>query len=134
MKRFIISTFIIIAAALAVTAFSIPSGQDNNPPQDKAPVLFPEDVQKILETSCYDCHTEASSNAKAKMKLNISKWSEMSDAKKVGKMESISETIKSGEMPPAKYLEKFPEKALTQEQKDIVTKWVTEESNKLMGQ
>ena len=134
MKKTVVSLFLIISAALAMLAFTIPSGKDANPPQEKVPALFPEDVQKVFEATCFDCHTDASTGEKAKMKLNLSKWNEMSDAKKVGKMEAISEVLKAGEMPPAKYLEKFPEKALTQEQKEIVTKGVTEQTNKLMGQ
>jgi hypothetical protein len=134
MKKTIHSTLLIIAAALAVMAFTLPSAKNTNPPQDKPVSLFPEDVQKAFETSCYDCHSDAASNAKAKLKLNFSKWSELSDAKKVGKMENISEVVKSGDMPPGKYLEKYPEKAYTQEHKDLINKWVTEESTKLMGE
>ena len=134
MKTTLLNTFVIVAAALAVMAFTYPSGKQINPPQDKPASLFPEDVQKVFETSCYDCHTAASTGEKAKMKLNFSKWDELSSAKKIGKMENISEVVKSGDMPPGKYLEKFPEKALTQEQKDLISKWITEESAKLMGQ
>jgi mono/diheme cytochrome c family protein len=122
----------IIAASLAVMAFTLPSTGTQNPPQDKAPATLPEDVQKIVETSCFDCHSDAGSNVKAKSKINFSNWSELSDSKKIGKMEAISEVLKSGDMPPGKYLEKNPGAALGQEQKDIVNKWITEESAKLM--
>ncbi len=123
-----------LTAALAFMAFTLPSGNDINPPQDKAAALFPDDIQKIMETSCYDCHTDASTGEKAKLKLNFSKWSEMTTAKKVGKLEGISEVVKSGDMPPEKYLAKFPDKALTTEQKELVTKWIAEETSKLMGE
>jgi len=134
MKKILFSSMLIIAAALAVMAFNYPSVKNTNPPQDKVQVQFTEDIQKILETSCYDCHSDAASNAKAKMKLNFSKWGELTNAKKVGKLEGINEVIKSGDMPPGKYINNHPEKALTQEQKDLVNKWITEESAKLMGQ
>jgi mono/diheme cytochrome c family protein len=123
----------ITAISLAVMAFTLPSTGTVNPPQDKASTGLPEDVQKIFETSCFDCHSDAASNVKAKSKLNFSKWSELSDSKKVGKMEAISEVIKSGDMPPGKYIEKNPGAALGQEQKDVINKWITEESAKLMG-
>jgi len=132
MKKSFVSVLLLFIAALAFMAFTIPSGKDINPPQDKAAAHFPEDIQKIIETSCYDCHTDASTGEKAKMKLNFSKWSEMTTTKKVGKMEGISEVISSGDMPPEKYLAKFPDKALTKEQKELVTKWLAEESSKLM--
>jgi mono/diheme cytochrome c family protein len=133
MKKTILSAIAIIAAALAVTSFTIPSGQVGNPPQDATAQVFPEDISKIFEVSCNDCHTDAASNAKAKMKLNFSKWSDLSDAKKVGTMGDINEEVKKDGMPPAKYLSKYPDHALGQEQKELISKWAAEETAKLMG-
>jgi len=137
MKKLILSSIVLIAAALAVMAFTYPtvrlSANNVNPPQEKVTPVFPENVQKIFETSCFDCHSDAASNAKAKMKLNFSKWSELSDAKKVGKMEAINEVVSKGDMPPAKYISNNPDRAIGQEQKDIIDKWATDESAKLMG-
>ena len=123
----------IFAAALALLAFTYTSKTVTGPPQEKAAAVFPEEVQKILETSCFDCHSNASTNVKSKGKLNFSKWGDLSDAKKVGKMEAMGEEIKEGNMPPEKYLSKFPDHALTQEKKDVINKWISEESAKLMG-
>lgn len=134
MKKQFLSVAALFVAALAIMAFTIPSGEIMNPPQEQVAPAFPEDVQKILETSCYDCHTDAATNIKAKSKLNFSKWAEYSDAKKVGKMESINEEIVKGDMPPGKYITNYPEKAPGQQQKDIIGKWVTETSAKLMGE
>jgi hypothetical protein len=136
MKKQILSIVVLFAAFLAVMAFTYPAntGKTANPPQELVKTFFPQDVQKILETSCYDCHSDAASNAKAKMKLNFSKWGELADAKKVGKMENINEVVKKGDMPPGKYITNNPGAALSQEQKDLINKWVTEESAKLMGQ
>jgi len=138
MKKLILSGIVLIAATLAVTAFTYPtvrlSPNNVNPPQEKVAPVFPENVQKVLETSCFDCHSDAASNAKAKMKLNFSRWSELSDAKKVGKMEAINDEVKNGDMPPGRYVENYPDRAVGQEQKDIINNWVTEESAKLMGQ
>jgi hypothetical protein len=138
MKKLILSGMALIAAVLAVMAFTYPtvrlSVNNVNPPQEKITPLFPEDVQKVFESSCFDCHGAASSNTKAKLKLNLSKWSEMSDAKKVGKMEAINDMLKKGDMPPARFVSKYPDRAPKQEQKEIIYKWVTEESAKLMGE
>jgi hypothetical protein len=133
MKRILISGIAVSFALLALMAFTYPTLYHNNP-QEKPASAFPEDVEKVLQTSCFDCHTDAASNAKAKMKLNFSKWGELSDSKKIGKMESISEVIKKGDMPPGKYLEKYPDHALNPEQKSLIDTWVTEESKKLMGE
>lgn len=134
MKKIALLSVAIIAVSAAVMSFTLPKANPVYPPQDQAPALFPADIQKIFETSCYDCHSDAGSNAKAKLKLNFSKWGELSDAKKVGKMENINDEIKNAKMPPERYITNNPDHALSQEQKDAVNKWVTDESAKLMGQ
>jgi hypothetical protein len=133
MKKVLFSSMLLIAAALAVMAFTFPSLNTSNPPQVKLASIFPENVQKIIENSCYDCHSDLSSNVKAKAKLDFSGWDKLSDAKKVAKMQDINDVVAKGDMPPGKYVEKFPDRALTAEQKDLVNKCLTEESNKLMG-
>jgi hypothetical protein len=133
MKKRVNTAIMIFSAFLTLAAFTYTSGSDTNPPQEKAAAVFPEEVQKILETSCFDCHSDASSNVKSKGKLNFSKWGDLSDTKKVGKMEAINEEIKEGNMPPEKYVSKYPDHALTQEGKDLINQWVTTESAKLMG-
>jgi hypothetical protein len=138
MKKLILSGIILFAAVLAVMAFTYPAGNPStnriNPPQEKVAPAFPENVAKVLETSCFDCHSDASSNAKALLKINFSKWNDMSDAKKVGKMQDIKDMVTKGDMPPKKYVTNYPDRAPGQEQKDIIIKWVDEESAKLMGE
>jgi hypothetical protein len=135
MKKLLLSGFALTAAILVTMAFTNASVKHNPvTPQDQAASIFPEDIAKVMETSCYDCHTDASSNTKAKLKLNFSKWGDLSAAKKVGKMEAINDEIKKGDMPPAKYIEKFPERALNADQKNLVDKWVADETEKLLGE
>ena len=35
---------------------------------------IPADVKEILKASCYDCHSQESSNKKGKIALNFDKW------------------------------------------------------------
>jgi uncharacterized membrane protein len=134
MKKVFLYSIAIIAVSLAFMAFTFTSYNTTLSPQEEVKSGFPEDVQEIITTSCYDCHSTEGSNIKAKSKLNFSKWNDYSSAKKVGKLEGINETIKENDMPPGKYLNKHPDRALTDEQKELVYKWVTEETNKLMGE
>jgi hypothetical protein len=137
MKKLIISGFVLFATLLAIMAFTFPGiktiASTNNPPQEKVVPVFPENVDKILQTSCFDCHSETSSNTKALLKVNFSKWNDLTAAQKVGKMQDIIDILKKGDMPPEKYLAKYPDRAPGQEQKDIIIKWAGEESDKLMG-
>ena len=130
-------TMLILVTGVALTAltfaFTTPSEKPVQVnPQDKT-AMFPENIEKMFETSCYDCHGSDASNAKAKAKLNFGNWSEMSPSKKVGKIEGIKDVVLSGDMPPARYIEKNPSAALTKEQKDAVGKWAQEETDKLLG-
>ena len=95
---------------------------------------WPEDVMTIFESSCYGCHTEGNGSDKSRAALNFSKWEDYKLTKKVGKLNDISEMVKEKKMPPAKYLEKLPEKALSDEQIAVITKWANDVAEKLMGE
>jgi len=100
-----------------------------NPPQDPD---FPAEVKEVLKTSCYDCHSNGSSNSKAPLALNFDKWNDYKSSKKISKLEAICEVIRENKMPPEKYLKGNPEKAVSDDQKELLCKWSEEESAKLM--
>lgn len=133
MKKLVLLSIVLVGAAIALMSFTFSKVNTSNPPQEQAQAMFPAEIQKIFETSCFDCHTDTG-NAKAKLKLNFSKWGELSDAKKVGKIGNINDEVQSGKMPTARYISNYPDRALTKEQKELVNKWAAEESAKLMGQ
>jgi len=83
----------------------------------------PEDVQVILDKSCYMCHNSDSKSTKGKMKLDFDKLSTLKDSKLVGKMMKISKTVKNGKMPKKSFIEKYPDKALTTEESERLTSW-----------
>lgn len=104
-------------------------------PEEKEEALnlgFPEEVTKILETSCFDCHTTGAKSEKALNKLNFSTWNDNSKGKKVYRLDEINEEIKEGNMPPKKYLNYYPKKKLTKEQAALISKWVKVEGDKLL--
>ena len=94
---------------------------------------LPADVNDILKTSCYACHSNDASNKKAKIALNFDKWDDYKASKKVSKLDAICEVISKDKMPPEKYLKNDPGKALSDDQKVMLCKWTDEESEKLMG-
>ena len=93
---------------------------------------FPEDVEKVLTSSCFDCHYSDASNKRAKLALNFDKWEEYKTTKKISKLNDICELVGEGKMPPGKYLENNPERALTDTQKKLICDWAEKESAKLM--
>lgn len=97
----------------------------------------PEDVKKVLETTCYDCHSDKTvypwySNITpvnywlddhikdGKKHLNFSKWSSYSLKKKEHKMDELYEEVEKGEMPLDSYTWTHADANLTQEQINAV--------------
>ena len=100
----------------------------------------PEDVKKILETTCFDCHSAKSTypwyNAitplnywldehiqDGKKHLNFSKWNEYSLKKKEHKMDELHEEVEEGEMPLNSYTWTHSEANLTSAQIAAVVTW-----------
>jgi hypothetical protein len=136
MKKLIIPLIPVIFLTMALVSFKMPDHvimtdlQVSH--QDELNLGFPEDVTKILNNSCFGCHTGQSKNEKAKFKLNFSKWNDLKATTKIGKLDDICKMLKEGEMPPERFLSNNPDKALTAEQKTLMCNWVDEETKKLM--
>ena len=94
---------------------------------------FPDTITAIFENSCFHCHGADASDAKAKMHLNLGKWEEMSVSKKVGKLEKIHDMLNKGKMPPSHFLKDNPN-AFSAKDKDVLLKWASEESDKLISE
>ncbi|HNS18668.1 MAG TPA: heme-binding domain-containing protein [Bacteroidales bacterium] len=132
MKRSILLGLTAIGLLIAYVSLTSPDGSAGSIRSEET--VFPENVAQILQLSCYDCHTSASKNIKAKAKLNFDNWIEFTEVKKVGAMDEICSEITKGDMPPGKYLSKHPDRKLTPEQITLVCNWTDEESRKLMGE
>lgn len=85
--------------------------------------VIPDDVNQILEKSCFGCHNVESSNDKAKDKLMIDQLVELSKTKLIGALGDIGEVIEENEMPPEKFLAKYPDKALTDDEAKRLKEW-----------
>lgn len=92
---------------------------------------MPDNVKSIIDKSCYGCHNDEGKNQKAKDKLNFSSYETLTNVGKIGKLKSIAETVEKGEMPPKKFLEKYPEKKLTQDEITTLNKWIKAETKEL---
>ena len=100
----------------------------------------PSNVQAILKTACYDCHSNntnypwyshiqpgawlmASHIKEGKAMLNFSRFGELSIRKQQSKLMGIINQIKDGEMPIASYTLIHRNAVLTPAEKAIVTNW-----------
>lgn len=103
----------------------------------------PDHVQKLLKTSCYDCHSNttvypAYNNIQpvkwwladhvnsGKRHLNFDEFNTYSKEKKLKKLDEIAETVRSGEMPLTSYTVIHQNAKLSASDKSEIEKWVSE--------
>lgn len=101
----------------------------------------PENVETILRTSCYDCHSNNTNYPwysyiqpvrlfmdshinEGKGNLNFSEWGDYSSRKQRSKLNGISKQIKSGEMPLTSYTLIHRNAILSGAQKEEVIHWM----------
>ncbi|MEE4255941.1 MAG: heme-binding domain-containing protein [Bacteroidales bacterium] len=127
-------SILILLPVFAVFLF-IAAQQPVHQPQPVAEDIelgWPEDVMGILERSCFDCHTDELGSLKPKSKLNFSKWEEYKLSKKIGKLDDIIKEVDEKKMPPKKYLDDYPDRALSDEEIKLIKEWANAEADKLM--
>ncbi len=102
-----------------------------NPAESKS-VNMPENVKAIIEKSCYGCHNTDSKNDKAKEKLDLKTFNTLEPTQMIHALKEITKEVNENEMPPAKFLEKFPDKKLTDAEKKILMDWANNEVKSLI--
>jgi uncharacterized membrane protein len=95
-------------------------------------ITTPDEVKAIIEKSCFGCHNTDSKNDKAKDKLDLKTLGDLETPKMIHALKEISEVVEENDMPPAKFLEKFPDKKLTDADKKILMDWADNQAKSLM--
>jgi hypothetical protein len=93
---------------------------------------MPENVKAVVEKSCFGCHNTDSRNEDAKEDLDFKTLNDLSLIKKIGTLRDIAEVVEEDEMPPKKFLDRYPDRAPTDEEKEILVSWVKKEVQKLI--
>jgi mono/diheme cytochrome c family protein len=93
---------------------------------------IPEDIFKIFQTSCMQCHG-SNSGRFPKSRLNFSRWTVYSAEKEVEKSSSICSSVRKGTMPPKSISKSHPELIPTREQIDLICKWAEALKSKKKG-
>lgn len=129
MKKIILPTVVfaafIFGALILNTAYK-------TAPADSEKVLH-EHVKSIIDQSCFQCHNAESQNEKAREALDFKSLDGLSKVKKITTLKEIAEVVEKGEMPPKKFLEKYPDKKLSEEQVKVLTEWSKKEIDALLG-
>ena len=102
----------------------------------------PQNVQNLLKTSCYDCHSNNTNYPwyskiqpgiwfmqkhvnEGKEELNLSTFGDYSGRRKKSKLKSIISQIKDDEMPIASYTLIHRDAKLSKEDETLLIKWLT---------
>lgn len=101
----------------------------------------PAHIQKLIRTSCYDCHSNntaypwydniqpvkwwmADHVNSGKRHFNFDEFNSYSKEKKLKKLDEVAETIKDGEMPLTSYTIIHQNAKLSDAEKSTIEQWV----------
>ena len=150
-KKILKIVLIIVVLGLVISQFIRPERFSTSEvtKDDISNVLkVPDDVQKILKRSCFDCHSNHTvwpwyTNVSpvnwlvyddvntGRHKMNFSEWGKLSVSKQSTKLQNISDNVKDGSMPLPKYLLIHRDAVLSQQEKDILSKWADAQADSL---
>ena len=102
----------------------------------------PKQVERIIKTSCYDCHSNNTDYpwynkvqpvawfledhvTHGKEELNFNEWADYSNRRKNSKLKSIISQIEDGEMPLWSYTLVHKEAKLSKDEKKTVLNWIS---------
>lgn len=118
------SMFPLVLISFMFVSFMVSA--NNNPGKTKGEPM-PENVKAIIEKSCFGCHNTDSKNDKAKEKLDFKSFDSLEKMKQIVAYKDIHEVLVKDEMPPQKFLEKFPDKKVSEDEKKILIEWAKNE-------
>jgi len=125
-KKSLTSVLTILFLFVAVSAMS------TEKPTKKSPEQMPDNVKAIIDKSCFGCHNTNSKNEDAKESLDFKKMTGLSDIKKISAYKNIGETVGDNDMPPKRFLKKYPDKALTDKEKQELIAWAKKEAEAIV--
>lgn len=89
---------------------------------------MPENVKTIIDNSCFGCHNTDSRNEDAKKDLDFNTLGELTKMQQIKAYKEIVEILEKQEMPPKKFLERFPEKNISDEDRAVLIDWAKKEA------
>ena len=67
-----------------------------------------------------------------KIPCDFKKLGDLSVIRKIGAYKEIGETVEEGEMPPKKFLQRYPDKSLTDDERKLLMNWSKKEAELLV--
>ncbi len=115
---------------------------DRSNPPVTAEVKAPDEVKKVLQRACFDCHSNQTvwpwyshvapvsflvyrDVVEGRKHLNFSEWGAMPADRREKKQKKAGEEVKQGEMPLAVYLPMHPQALLSEADKKLLEDWAS---------
>ncbi|MCB0494526.1 MAG: heme-binding domain-containing protein [Cyclobacteriaceae bacterium] len=130
MNKLVIYLGMAVVSIFLFSSFKMDPSAETNSSGD--PLVIPENINAILQKSCYGCHNTNSKGEKSKAKLNLDELPTLKKSKLAPKLHKIAEVLEEGKMPPEKFAQKFPEKVPTDEEKKALMDWAGSAASSLM--
>ena len=124
---------IAVLAIISLSAFNINIESEKRLLSSEDTFEIPEDIQNIFDKSCFGCHNVDAKSDKAKKKLMIDQMHELSKAKLIAALGDIKDVVEEGDMPPKKFLDKYPDKAMTEEETKMIKEWADKATDALLN-
>ncbi len=126
-KRSMFPGILVVLLLISTFGFKIGNRMSNSTESE-----IPEEVNSIIQNKCFGCHNTDSKNNKAKDKLDFKMFDSLSGPDKVHKLRDIGDVLKEDEMPPKKFLDRNPDKALTKDEHKTLMSWAKKEARNAM--
>jgi len=123
MKKFFAIAVSFCMIAFIVIMIAMPSRAVS--PLKSSPSMtssIPDSVSKILEKSCFPCHSDPGKSM-AMSKLNFDKWESYTPEKKADKAKAMCKKVTKGSMPPKSFRSNNPEKVPTEAEVQVICNW-----------
>ena len=129
MRKISILFFTAIFSIILFGNFTTPKVES---PQDSKAKLdaFPKEVAQVIEQKCYGSHNSESRNEDARKDLSFDKWPDLNALQKLSKSKDIHKEVSEEKMPPKKFLERFPDRKLTDKESKLLIDWASAELKK----
>ena len=113
-------------------SFTVPQGNGTTTKSQKDNLVIPKGVHAVIMKHCFMCHNTKSKDEKPKKKLSYDILTHMALPDIVAKLQNISDVLNKDKMPPQKFLEHHPEKALNATDKSLLANWALSSADSLL--
>lgn len=143
MKVFKTIAWIALIAFIVIQFFPINRNESYTTPETDFMLVnnVPEKIQKKLQVSCYDCHSNNTAYPwynkvqpiawfledhvkEGKAELNFNEWNSLSNRRKKSKLKGIANQLKDAEMPLTSYTLIHRDAKVSEAEKKMILDWI----------